>query len=201
MDKRYKLLKDLPNAKAGEIFERLTDDGALYYAESSDLLYSGEEIAEFGILDRGKGWFEKIEEQKYGGRVREEGDACWYIDEEGNIIEDCWMPTELQLIIYEAGNIFWTKEEAEKELKRRRAYVVLKEDTNGFVPNWKDVNATKYGVFYDWYYLTFAVYEMWNRQKGHSIYFATEKDAEASIKAHRQQWLDFLGIEEKNESN
>lgn len=136
------------------------------------------------------------EERKYGGRVREEGDACWYIDEEGDIIEDCWMPTELQLIIYEAGNMFWTIGEAEKEVARRKAYVILKEDTKGFKPDWKDYN-TKWFVRYcrslggvlrpDWT----------QRDSAELIYFSSSEDAEASIKTHRQEWLDYLGIEEE----
>lgn len=193
---KYELLKDLPNAKAGEIFEYAAGKTQQLFSETSPATFSGQEIKEYDILNPDKGWFEKIEEQKYGGRVREEGDACWYIDEEGDIIEDCWMPTELQLIIYKAGNMFWTREEAEKEVARRKAYVVLKEDTKGFEPDWESLD-TKWFVRYcrslggvlrpDWI----------QRDSAELIYFSSPEDAESSIKAHRQQWLDYLGIEEE----
>lgn len=195
---KYKLLKDLPNAKAGEIFVIAVDIGALVRDHNQySVLYSKEQLQENDILNPDKGWFEKIEEQKYGGRVREEGDACWYIDEEGDIIEDCWMPTELQLIIYNAGNMFWTKEEAEKELKRRKAYVILKEDTNGFEPDWNNIDHLKYFIEYNYYDSKLGVHNTWGcKANGWGLYFATMEDAQASIGAHRQQWLDYLGVEE-----
>lgn len=192
---KYKLKKDTFFYKAGTIC-KLTPKGnmVLDNCEGTCILHDYQFDSHPGLLDE---WFEKIEEQKYGGRVREEGDACWYIDEEGDIIEDCWMPTELQLIIYKAGNMFWTEEEAEKELKRRKAYVILKEDTNGFEPDWNNIDHLKYFIEYNYYDSKLGVHNTWGcKANGWGLYFATMADAQASIGAHRQQWLDYLGVEE-----
>ena len=133
------------------------------------------------------------EEKKYGGRVREEGDTCWYIDVEGDIVEDCWMPTELQLSIYEAGNMFWTKEEAEKELARRKAYVILKEDTKGFKPVWG--KGIKYFVTWNGAENRFFAEEAYSLCNS-PLCFDTKVDAEVSIKAHEKEWKVWLGVEE-----
>lgn len=191
---KYKLKKDTFFYKASTIC-RLTPKGNLVLDDNigTCILYRKELKDHPELLDE---WFEKIEEKKYGGRVREEGDACWYIDEEGDTIEDCWMPTELQLIIYKAGNIFWTKEEAERELARRKAYVILKEDTKGFKPDWKDSSKRKYIVCYD-YELKRLAMATFLCSKVSELVFATEEDAQASIKAHKKEWKTWLGVEDE----
>lgn len=189
---KYKLKKDTFFYKAGTIC-KLTPKGniVLDNCEGTCILHDYQLREHPELLDE---WFEKIE-KKYGGRVREEGDSCWYIDKKGDIIEDCWMPTELQLIIYKAGNMFWTREEAEKELKRRKAYVILKEDTNGFEPS-----ADLHGICYNVYYslcnhgLFIENHDAWLTRG--TLCFATYKDGKASIEAHYQEWLDYLGIED-----
>lgn len=194
---KYKLLKDLPNAKAGEIFVIAVDIGALVREHNQyDVLYSKEQLQENDILNLDKGWFEKIEEKKYGGRVPEIGDYYWFIEGYGNIANAYWNGTDVDKTRFECGNAFWTFEEAEKELKRRKAYVVLKEDMKGFKPNWEDPRTDKYHVFYthDKKYLGVDYNYCYQTDL---IYFATRADAEASVETHRQQWLDYLGVEEK----
>jgi hypothetical protein len=52
-----------------------------------------------------------------------------------------------------AGNIFQTKEEAEKELAKRKAIVTIKRyisDTFGvFEPDWSDKDQNKYWILYN----------------------------------------------------
>lgn len=192
---KYKLKKDTFFYKAGTSC-RLTPKGNLVLDDNigTCILYRKELKDHPELLNE---WFEKIEEKKYGGRVREEGDACWYVDEEGDIIEDCWMPTELQLIIYKAGNMFWTKEEAEKELARRKAYVILKEDTKGFKPDWGKGSEKKWYVLYRHNAGNFILDWRVANNDGEKLYFATKEDAEASIKAHEKEWKAWLGVEDE----
>ena len=93
---------------------------------------------------------EDAPEKKYGGRVPKNGDKYWAIGTSGDVTPLSFEGVDYDIEAFECGNAFWTEEEAEKELARRKAYVILKED------------------------------------------------AEASIKAHRREWLDFLSIEEEN---
>lgn len=135
-------------------------------------------------------------EKQYGGEVPKVGDAFWFIKCDGSIIESSWDGWEYDKTRFESGSAFWTREEAEKELKRRKAYVVLKEDTKGFKPDWEKGSGKKWYVLYlhdagkfilDWR----VAYD-----DGGKLYFATVDDAEASIKTHRQEWLDYLGVEQ-----
>lgn len=64
---KYRLLKDLPNAKAGEIFEYAAGQTQQLFSETSPATFSVQEIKEYDILNPDKGWFKKIEEKKYGG--------------------------------------------------------------------------------------------------------------------------------------
>jgi len=85
-----------------------------------------------------------------------------------------------------------------KELKRRNAYVILKEDTKGFVPNWTDKDQPKYYAVYNYYDNRVDVNIAWSyKAHGWGLYFATKEDIRASIKNHKQLWLDYLGVEEE----
>ena len=72
------------------------------------------------------------EEKKYGGRVPKRNDRYWYIDAEGNIQSAVWGNIEIHLAgvdekRFECGSAFWTREEAEKAAKRRKAWTRLED--------------------------------------------------------------------------
>lgn len=193
---KYKLLKDLPNAKAGEIFEYAAGKTQQLFSETSPATFSAQEIKEYDILNPDKGWFEKIEEKKYGGRVPKRGDKYWVVCGSGVIESDDWGFGNLDESSFECGSAFWTKEEAEKELARRKAYVILREDTKGFKPDWNNSYELKHAVYYDHDNGKFAIASFGSNQYRTDLFFATQKDAEASIKAHPSEWKTWLGIEE-----
>lgn len=91
------------------------------------------------------------------------------------------------------GRIALTKEEAEKALARLKAKVILERDTKGF----KAINGGSYyqvayrsginrllPVYYNGFYLYGG------------IKFATEEDAQESIRKHQDEWKTYLGVEE-----
>lgn len=196
---KHKLLKDLPNAKAGEIFtlcqRELANGGDETVLVGEWCEFCEEEIEKFDILNPDKGWFEKIEEKEYDGRVPKVGDIYWAICADGAPFETFWRGMNLDKDRFESGNAFWTHEEAEKELKRRKAYVILKEDTKGFKPDWKNGDEKKWYVLYRYNADSFILDWHAANNAGEKLHFATKEDAEASIKAHRRQWLNYLGIE------
>lgn len=185
------------NKKTGEIRTLYDDykDGKIHLAGESDLLGK---LCYNSLKELCEDWEDAPQEKKYGGRVPESLDGYYYIDDDGSLQTQVWAETRYDIGRFECGNGFWTKEETEKELARRKAYVILKEDTKGFKPNWKNNDEEKYHVLYSHDLGRFSI--GWNRQLngGEKLYFATEEDAEASIEAHRQLWLDYLGIEEEN---
>lgn len=199
--KRYRLKKDLPTFKTGDIFERDDDHGNLYYRlrdEDGRLVkcvcaYTSYTLKEFPNII--KDWFEEIPEQPKTVWNLEKGDRHYFIGGDGYIDDAAWDGDEIDELHRSMGNVFLTREDAEKEVARREAKVILERDTKGFRPDWKDDNQPKYGVKFNKavdelsvqveYAFCFAL-----------MYFATEGDAEASIKAHEKEWKIYLGVED-----
>lgn len=193
---KYKLKKDTFFYKAGTIC-RLTSKGnmVLDNCEGTCILHDYQLREHPGLLDE---WFEKIEEKKYGGRVPKNGDEYWVVYADGVIMSERWKDIKLDRDLFKCGSAFWSEEEAEKELKRRIAYVILKEDTKRFVPDWTDKDQPKYYAAYNYYDNRVDGDNAWcYRAHGWGLYFATERDVRVSIKNHEQEWLDYLGIEEE----
>lgn len=186
---KYELKKDTFFYKAGTIC-KLTEKGnmVLDNCEGACILHKYQLESHPDVLDE---WFEKIEEKKYGGRVPKNGDRYWIVCADGSLYETLWTSSKCNANSFESGSAFWTHEEAEKELKRRKAYVILKDDTKGFKPDWKDLSKMMYIVCYDGVLRKLAVATFRNTKVG-ELAFATEADAEASIKAHEKEWKVWL---------
>ena len=179
--KKYRPLKDLPFAKAGEILEsRILDDGKEY-------LFWGEIKIE--KIENFDDWFEEICENVF-----------FFIDvlspykpiQKQNIDESPdWFIKRLKSL----GSYFATEEEAEKHLEWLKARAILIQDTKGFEPDWNNKRQWKYSVAYDHVDQSFEFSPMFRRNAG-NIYFETLEDAENSIKTHKNEWKTYLGIEE-----
>ncbi len=208
MRKRYKLIKDLPTFKAGEIFE-ITDYGDLvkYYERNNSLrdgwgvtAYCKETIDRFpNILTD---WFEEISEKPKTVDDLKFGDEVWLtvIVSEGDSLKPVitpvkyvWHDSDQQRIFRELGEVFLTKEDCDKAIARDKARTILERDAKGF-------KATKgssyYQVAYKWridklvpvYYNGLYLYE--------GIKFATIEDAKESIRKHEKEWKTYLGVGE-----
>lgn len=179
----------LKNKKTGEIL-----DTELNVQEAMDVILGHNSLTELT-----EEWEDVSEEKTYGGRVPEEGDCYWYITEEGEIEFTFWgrifNGANTDRDRFKSGNAFWSEKEADKELKRRKAYVVLKEDTKGFEPNWRNGGEKKCIVYYD-YIREKLETNSWIATRDTILYFRTKEDAIKSIEKHGQMWLDFFGIEE-----
>ncbi len=203
--KRYKLKKDLPTFKVGQECWLDLDGQLLTRTEEGKiiLVYNTIEMKKFPKILTD--WFEEIPEQPKTVWDLKGRDKYYSIASDGFITtEICKLETQYedgQRIAL--GNAFLTREEAEKELARRRAKVILERDTKGFKPDWTDESQDRFCVSF---YLFCG-----NRTKGHlghlqvenakwsitrEIYFASQADAEASVKAHPEEWKTYLGVEE-----
>ena len=191
--KRYKLLKDLPFAKAGAILslERSQEYG--YFRLCKDRsnprsieLYEG--IVE-GFIDNFDEWFEEIEEA-------EKPKKYFYIGSMGHIESDEPRGWELSLRLRKMiGNHFETKEETEAYLTYLRAKAIIKQDTKGFKPDWNDEEEDKFFGYWDFkqekvdYSLVFYI-------KRADIYFKTLKDIKESLEKHPIEWRTYLTYEQ-----
>lgn len=193
--KRYKLKKDLPTFKAGQECW-LGPDGELRTHTIEDginTVYSAGIMRKFpNILTD---WFEEIPETPKTVWDLKEGDGCFYSVSDGEIFSDRWEGAGLDYNRRDIGNIFITREEAEKELARRRVKVILEHDAKGFKPDWKNDNQFKFFVAWSHCMNSFDV-GLYSIVQTEQIFFATREDAVESIREHTREWLIYLGIEE-----
>lgn len=201
--RRFRLVKDLPTFKAGTLAE-LDENDNLVLAEVKEenapfikghTIYSfAELLARSNILTD---WFEEISEQPKTVWELKEGDKYFDIDCLGVIEQQTWSGSFFDKQSLGMGNIFLACGGAAKELTRRRAKQILLRDTKGFKPNIYNLNQKRYYVSYDpvakelW-----CGHESWDNFS-HEILFATEEDAQTSIKAHEKEWKIYLGAEDE----
>lgn len=204
--KKYRLKKDLPTFKAGEEFY-ISDYGSLVkidkYVDGNPYgkicAYSPPNLVKYpNILTD---WFEEITEEPKTVWDLEEGDLAYVIRtiaRDISIIEVCWNDT--WVVDRTIGNTFLTREEAEKELARRKARQILLRDTKGFKPDWENTsvydNNLVYMVYYDHRQNILLVNAYAINHFPCDIWFATKADAEASIKVHKKEWKVYLGVED-----
>ena len=188
--KRYKLKKDLPTFKAGEIFY-ISDAGNLIRESDNVPAYSWSMIDKFpNILND---WFEEIKESN---RWKPEmSHDYYYISGDGNVYDNSW---DDSLFIdngrFEIGNCFQIEEEAKKAAEYLKALAIVRGDsTKKFVKgehNWF--------VYYDAVYNYLDIVSNFSDIKNGIFglpYFATKEDAQKSIELHRNEWLTIFGIE------
>ncbi len=126
---KYKLLKDLPTFKAGEIFE-IDDSGHLCQAKKDGVIaYSATTLEKFpNILTD---WFEEVEEVPK--RWRADVDCIYFsICEDGGILARTEENEVSDGRRFAIGNYFQTKEEAEKFRDWIKAYRTLLDDTRAY---------------------------------------------------------------------
>ena len=182
--KRYKLLKDLPFAKAGEIFKEMHDDGAIVLApENWDQHRQEIYINEIENLDK---WFEEIGEPEW----------VYYINAFGGDVDSVEVVNlpGVRANLKSTGNYFETKEEAEKYLKYIKAKAVIKESANEFKPDWNDHDQRKF-------YGTWAVEHKRpclcsdDELQYRTIYFKTGEALLKSFDNHPDEWKTYLTYE------
>ena len=190
--KRYKLKRDLPTFKEGEIFY-LSDAGNLIRESDNVPAYSWSTIDKFpNILTD---WFEEINEST---RWKPEKFQNYYhVGGDGFVYSDTWANgSAVDNGRFEIGNCFKTEEEAERAAEYLKALAVVRGDATG-----KFVKGEN-----NWY-----VYYDTDSSSIHSIiscsmldngifglpYFATREDAQRSIELHKNEWLTIFGVKEE----
>lgn len=201
--KRYKLLKDLPTFKAGQL-AYISKTGNLIAGtpenqETTDyglilMIYHETTLKKFpNILTE---WFEEIEEPTDSVHWKPKiGEKYFYIDEYGNVEREIWDNDGVDNEIMAMGFVRLTSEEATEARDRRLAEVRLRQ-TSDFEP---DFAKGKGGwvVCYDYLNKKIDCFDsIWN-DSGEPVRYATKEDAKKSIKENREDWLTYFGIKEE----
>ena len=202
--KRYKLLKDLPTFKAGQLAyisktgnliagtpenQKTTETGLII------MIYHETTLKKFpGILTE---WFEKIEEPTDGIHWKpQRGDKIWYLDENGNTNFTYFDEDDpYHLSRFEFGNTYRTSQECEKARDRELAEVRLQR-TSTFKPDFENGRGG-YAIYYDYRCETLVVCEFNDYDAGEPVRYATREEAEKSIEENEQDWKIYFGIKEE----
>lgn len=189
--KYYRLRKNLPTFKAGEIFY-LSDAGNLIRESDNVPAYSWSTIDKFpNILTD---WFEEINEST---RWKPElGQKYYFLDSDGRVYNNLWDDDPVDDGRFKIDNCFQTREEADRVVEYLKALAVVRGDSTSKF----DKVGNNFCVFYDTTnnYLTVGVESC---DIGNGIfglpYFATVEDARRSVKQHKNEWLTIFGVKEE----
>jgi hypothetical protein len=201
---KYKLLKDLPYAKAGEVFERVTyisKDGLsdYDYLKIGKRLKDGEDEVMFTIdcddfLGNFDEWFEKIEPTDSIHWKPKKGEKYWNSRLDGDVAYLIWSGYPNDYNYYDLGRIYRTEEECEKARDRELAEARLRR-TSTFKPNFKSKNGG-WAIGYNYHLKELVYAEVGYVDYGEIVRYATEEEAEKSIKENREDWLIYFGVKE-----
>lgn len=189
--KRYKLIKDLPTFKAGNIFY-ISERGDLFYDDSNNGIkaYSHKTLEKFpNILTD---WFEEIKET---GWKPKEGDKYWLINDFGNVCATYWTGDFIDNNRCELGNYYRTEADAEHAKKVQIARTKIKRSSN-FVPDWDNKCQEKFFVYLNHFakYLDVGNTVSYNTI-GQIVFYQTRKEAERAIKELSQEYFLHFGVE------
>lgn len=198
--KRYKLLKDLPYAKAGEIFELRMSKRSTFSEEiltnekNEDTVIWIKDIAPINFVK----WFEKLPEVKLPERFFYiSGGEINYIDKD-YYFWDKKAEKEYQQKIDKCksiGNYFETQEEAVKYSEYLRAKAIIKEDAKGFKPDWDNLEQWKYCGEWEYLHDSFIPNCDWIIKRT-DIYFESEDAIRNSYSKHPEEWKTYLTYEQ-----
>lgn len=196
---KYKLLKDLPTFKAGDLF---------YISQYGDLMHDGGNV---GIMAYARHtldmfpdilteWFEEVQEPTDSIHWKpKEGDNYYYIVYSYNplhneILVSAWIDDDHDKAHYLCGNIYRSYEEAEKARNRKLAEVRLRR-TSTFTPDFENGRGGWF-VAYNHLEGKLEYFQCSWQDAGESVRYETREDAEKSIKENREDWLIYFGIRE-----
>ena len=185
--KKYKLLKDLPFAKAGEELYLKHDEETGYFTLYKDVNKMSAGDLHEGFIENFDEWFEIQELKKY-----------YFIGSMGHIENTEYQGWELSAKLRKLiGNCFETREEAEKYLEYLKAKVIIKEDAKGFKPDWDDEDEPKYMGRYSCISgkTVYDFYQTYHNSYG-TIFFKTTGDIKESFEKHHEEWKTYLTYEQ-----
>ena len=175
--KQYKLLKDIPFAKAGDIVEMWSDGTMAFAGEPNLPRFNKEDVRMFPL------WFEEVEEY-------------FYITTDGSV----WLCSknkdkELDKNRKAIGNYFETIEEAEKYLGYLKAKEVIKQDAKGFKPDWGNPSQKRLFGYFNLIDKTLCHFDVGENMES-KIFFESKEDIEESFAKHPDEWRTYLTYEQ-----
>lgn len=201
--KQYRLLKDLPTFKAGQLAyisktgnliagtpenQKTTETGLII------MIYHETTLKKFpNILTE---WFEEIKEPVDSIHWKPKmGEEYWSHYSDGEIGCFTWSKDPWHASMYRVGRVYRTKEECEKARERELVKVRLQR-TSDFKPDFENGKGG-WIVFYDHECKTLAIFKIGCYDSGEPVHYETREEAEKSIEENQEDWLIYFGVEEE----
>ena len=200
--KQYRLLKDLPTFKAGQL-AYISKTGNLIAGtpenqETTDygliiMIYHETTLKKFpNILTE---WFEEIKEPVNSIHWKPKiGDRCFVL-ENTNIRPTAYTGMLRDYNAWRTGRVFRTKGECEKALDRELTEVRLRK-TSTFKPDFENGEGG-WIVGYDHEDNKFLFMSVGSDDYGEPVHYETRGEAEKSVEENREDWLKYFGIKEE----
>ena len=201
--KRYRLLKDLPTFKAGQLAyisktgnliagtpenQKTTETGLII------MIYHETTLKKFPeILTE---WFEEIKEPVDSIHWKPKmGEEYFYINEYGDVEWEIWNDDNVDNRLMAMGFVCPTEEACRKAKERRLAEVRLRR-TSTFKPDFKN-DRGGYVVFYNPKEDKLETHNVYCYDYGEIVRYETVEEAEKSIKENERDWRIYFGIKEE----
>ena len=184
--KKYKLLKDLPFAKAGEeLYLKFSEDSEFFLVyKGTDKVYIAELNLEF--IDNFDEWFEETPKCYFSiNKYKKE------VQKVSVKYHPNWVIENLKSL----GLLFETEEETERHIDYLMAKEVIRQDTKGFNPNWEDKDEDRFMGCWDFKQKR-ARFDYGDAFKTPEIYFKSREDISESFEKHPEEWKTYLTYEQ-----
>ena len=194
----YKLLKDTPTIKAGTMFREVVSDydGARELVRVTPISAKTNPQWTIQDVDNFDEWFEEMGEPTDGIHWKPKfGDIYWRIDSDGEIVERRWQDDEINKYDYLSANAYNCLEEIEQASERKLAEVRLQR-TSTFEPDFENRNGG-WTVGYNHRLKMLICSNIPSVDSGEPVRYATEEDAEKSIRENERDWKIYFGIKEE----
>lgn len=204
---KYRLKKNLPCAKAGEIFRQdfdKNDNNNVYMFQESYGIKQHKICLE--DIDNFDEWFEEVEDVEipdefyipavYSDKRKIEAVKVNDIVSSSSVLRTIFLNNS------EIGSAFKNKEEAERYIEYLKAKAIIGQDTKGFKPNWNDNSEIKYFGYLHFEKIEFGITAKENKfgrermNKTTTIYFQSEEDIKDSFEKHYKEWNTYLTYEQ-----
>lgn len=201
--KRYKLLKDLPTFKAGQL-AYISKTGNLIAGnpDKPEITDAGVQLMMYHKITLEKfpeiltEWFEEIKEPVDSIHWKPKiGEVYWSRYSDGEIGCFTWSKDPWHASMYRAGRVYHTKEECEKARERELVEVRLRR-TSTFKPDFENGNGGL-AIGYDYCLKELFPVEISGADYGEIVRYATRADAKKSIKENERDWKIYFGVEEE----
>ena len=97
---------------------------------------------------------------------------------------------------YNTGNYFRTRALAEQHKAYLLALQIIKDDAEGWIPDWEDCSEKKWFGYYNYFSNKLDINYSSSHQIQGVIYFETKKKLQHSQEVHKAEWLTVLGVEQ-----